>query len=324
MRQVRANAGMSLLEVLIASLILAFVVFMTIEILISGSTAVERSGITGTLEHRGRLTVHVCSNEFVSARFRLDHTNPVTALQNLNPYPIAGISGNADLGIYASNTEIRYMLAGTQDSDGLSPQSLPPSPSIKNGQIVWGYTSPLPVPSNGFRKDLACLIRFEADTVLLESAGSPPVASQPASWGAPFPALPALLSQNVNWDIDQNGVQTDTFVRGRLRQYVVAPAGHPLGGPAGTILGISTLSDNVVLKVQGGNQFNADMDASPGSGMLFRFVDKTGAIAMSGSLPGPAATSIIMTVWHGNFDDRGRAFWVRKNSETVGFRNSQN
>jgi hypothetical protein len=315
---------MSLLEVLIASLILAFVVFVTIEILISGSAAVERSGITGTLEHRGRLTVHTCANEFVSARFRLDHTNPVTALQNMNPFPVAGVSANADLGIYASNSEIRYMVAGTQDQNGLGPQSFPASPSIKNGQVVWGYNSPLPTPSGGFRMDLVCLIRFEADTVLLESAGSLAVASQPASWGAPFPVLPALLSQTVNWDIDQNGSQTDTFVRGKLRQYFVAPAGHPLGGPAGAILAVSTLSDNVVLKVQGGNQFNADMDANPGSGMLFRFVDKTGAIAMAGSFPGPTATSIIMTIWHGNFDDRGRAFWVRKNSETVGFRNLQN
>jgi hypothetical protein len=152
---------------------------------------------------------------------------------------------------------------------------------------------------------------------------------QPASWGSPFPALPvinpALDVQVLNIDIDKNGSMSDTFVHGKLRKYIVAPTGHPIltGGQTNPIT-IEGIDDDVILKVTSGNVFNGSMDGTPGSGLLFQFVDKTGAAAMTGSVPSTTATALLLTVWHGTIDDRKKDFWLRKATQTIHFRASQN
>jgi prepilin-type N-terminal cleavage/methylation domain-containing protein len=321
MKHMRKSSGLTMLEVMIASAILSVVVIITLDVLFSGTNTAVRSGLSSALEHRGRKLVSEFTNDVLDARYKLDRVNKTPSLQSANPWSVAGVSGN-ELGIYSNNTELRFIVAGNQDQSG---NALP------GGQMCWGYHSPLAtnmalVPRDlGFRQDLACYIRFEADTVLRESSGSPSVPSQPASWGSPFPPLPTLDEQILNIDVDKNGSMNDTFVHGRIRKYIVAPAGHPiLTGGQTNPLTIEGISDDVILKVSSGNTFNGSMDGTPTSGLLFQFVDKTGATAMTGSTPSSTATALVLTVWHGTLDDRKKDFWLRQASQLIHFRASQN
>lgn len=314
------RSGMTMVEVIISGAILSVVVIITLDVLFSGTNTATRSSIASGLEHRGRKLLSEFANDVLDARYKLDRVNKNPALQSANPWVVTGVGTN-ELGIYSNNTEIRFIVPGNQDQSG--------NPLI-SGQMCWGYHSPvinkaLVPPDLGFRQNLACYIRFEADTVLLESAASPAVASQPASWGSPFPPLPALDQQILNIDVDKNGSMTDTFVHGKLRKYIVAPTGHPLlaAGQTNPII-MEGIDDDVILKVTAGNQFNGSMDGTPTSGLLFQFVDKTGAAAMSGGVPSSTATALVLTVWHGSLDDRRKDFWLRKATQTIHFRASQN
>ncbi len=318
-----SNSGLTMIEVIIGSAILSVVMIITLDVVFVGTNAAVRSGITSALEHRGRKLLSEFGNDVLDARYKLDRVNKTASLQSPNSWAVPGVTGN-ELGIYSNNTEIRFIVPVTQDPAGVT---------LIPGQVAWGYRYPgsiHPVGDLGFRQDLACYIRFEADLVYRESAGSPQVLVQPASWVAPFPALPDLSNPLVtemilNIDVDKNGSMNDTFVHGKLRKYIVAPTGHPsLTAGQTDPLSVEGLDDDVILKVSSGTQFNGSMDGTAGSGLLFQFVDKSGVPAMSGTVPSSTATALVLTVWHGALDDRKKDFWLRKATQTIHFRASQN
>lgn len=316
-------SGLTMLEVILGSAILSIVMIITLDVVFVGTNAAVRSGITSTLEHRGRKLLSEFGSDVLDARYKLDRVNKTVSLQSQNPWAVPGVAGN-ELGIYSNNTEIRYIVPVTQGPTGAS---------LAAGQMAWGYRNPVPsalAGDLGFRQNLACYIRFEADRVYRESAGSPQVLVQPASWGAPFPALPDLSNpvsteRILNIDVDKNGSMNDTFVHGKIRKYIVAPSGHPsLTSTQTNPLTIEGLDDDVILKVSSGTRFDGPMDGTAGSGLLFQFVDKSGSAAMSGSVPSSTATALVLTVWHGALDDRAKDFWLRKATQTIHFRASQN
>jgi len=272
------NAGLTLIEVVIAAVILTAVVLMTLAILTTSTSAATKATLTGDLETRGRQFVDFCRNQFAWGRFR-------------DP------SGVHTLGLYSDNTEIRYQIPVNQ------------SPG---GNLEYGYTSRVGFEPAGVGR--ACAIRFEADTILKESAASPS-ATQPASM-PPLPPLPALATEIMNADLNKDRDRLDTFVRGRIRLYVVDAAGSG-------ILSRGSLGDCLVLAVTGANRFNGDMDGNASTpDLLFRYVDKNDA-AVLGPTPGSGSVAVVVTAWHGNWDDLKKGFLVRRNTEKINFRNAQ-
>ncbi|HLF92659.1 MAG TPA: hypothetical protein VJB14_04305 [Planctomycetota bacterium] len=308
------NAGVSLVEVMVASVILVAVVTISMSILFSSTRMASRATLTSDLEERGRKFTDFCKEEFLQAKF----TGQIT---------LSG-SGATNLGIdpNAYSTSIAYQMPGNVDAAGTS---------LGNGNVVFGYTSPF-TGARGFRQTLACFIRFEADTVFKESS-SAPAATQLADWGAPFPAYPALPAATVlNMDVNKDGDRTDTFVRGKVRKYVFAPfdGANPVYTANGNqcLLGKEILSDQVILRVNpsatGRFNWNVDSDASsPASQLdpLFLFVDQDGpdGVVITNANVVSQGKGMAVTIWHGNYEDDRKGFAIRKNSVTVRFRNTQ-
>src|SRR2546425_12223709 len=106
-----------------------------------------------------------------------------------------------------------------------------------------------------------CLQRYEAEEVFRESvlSTSPATASQPTlnEFVPPLPALPALTSAKtfiVNADIDKDGTRLQTFVRGKIKKYVLTAP------PNRIVESTETLDDNVILRVDPTGQFNGRVD----------------------------------------------------------------
>lgn len=306
----RKNAGVSLLEVLIASVILVAIVLIAMAILFSSTRLAARATLTSDLEERGRKFSDFCKEEFLQARFTDQITLSVSGATNL------GIDPNA------FSTSIAYQMPGNVNAAGTS---------LGNGNVVFGYTSPF-TGVRGFRETLACFIRFEADTVFKESSGAP-AATKLADWGAPFLdylTLPAATVLNI--DVNKDGDLSDTFVRGKIRKYVFAPFNGSVytANSSQCLLGKEILSDQVILSVDpsypGRYNWNVDSNASsPASQLdpLFLFVDQDGPDGvLIGNLPA-TAKGVAVTIWHGNYEDDRKGFAIRKNSTTVRFRNPQ-
>jgi hypothetical protein len=290
----RKTTGLTLLEVIIASLILMLIVLMVTGVLSSASTTATRSSITGHLEARGRQFVDGCKTEFLSAQF----TGSITCGGNVCPMGIAG-----------NNTEIRYRVPIGRDASGV---------------VKVGCFSPLSVPNNGPKAGWAYIIRFEADTVLKESVASPN-ASQPISTSSPpLPGYPPLVEQRIlNMDVNGNGNRTQTFVRGKIKKYIVAPDGDPILGVKANPIGVEGLSDDAILMVSPSGTFNGDVDGTPNSGKLFRFVDEAGLETTPYTSVGANGRGIVFIVWHGAFDELAKSFFIRKSGEQAAFRNPQ-
>lgn len=310
----RRNAGVSLVEVVIASAILAAVVLMAYVLLASSTSAAAKGSIASDLEARGRRLVDSCREEFLQARF----TGSI-ALGGAGPVAF-GIDPNR------GNTSIGFQMPGQVDASGTD---------LGLGRVVYGYRSPAP-GALGFRQGLACFLRFEADSVFKEGPGSP--AAQPvADWGAPFPPYPVLAAPVIlNADVNRDGDQLDTFVRGRIRRYVFAPfdAAHPvfLANGGACLLSVETVSDQVILRVDPGQPdlYNGNVDsdaAAPPSQLdpLFQFVDESGpdGTPVTNANVATQGRGIVVTVWHGTSEDNGKGFLIRKNAVTVRFRNTQ-
>lgn len=329
MRPMNRRAGLTLLEVLIASLIFSAVVLMAFASLMSTSTAANRGSAASEVEQRGLRFLGFCRDDFAVAQFSKT---------------IDFGSGGWALGLPSGtfNTAIAYRIPGVRNASGAP---------IAAGGMVFGYASPLPAPNTGFYQDLACVVRFEADTVLKESSSSPD-AAQAADWGSPFPAYPALVnpsssmlpSQILGMDLNQDGDRSDTFVSGKIMKYVLAPAASPLGTAhaAFAIFGVTqsklllsreALSDDVLLRIASpaAGNFLSDFEgqaSSPASALegLFRFVDATGSpdgtpvdnsnIALDGR-------GVLIVVVHGKPDSTGKGYLVRKNSLLVRFAAAQ-
>lgn len=310
----RRNAGVTLLEVLIASTLLAAVCAMAMSALFSTSrTAADGSRISD-LELRGVRLLGACKDEFPTARF----TGQIAIGSAWN----LGIPPGGKL---TFNTAVGFTKAGPADNAGAP---------------TFGYQSPLLPPNNVFSTDLACFIRFEADTVYKESDLAPD-ATQAANWGTPFPNYEPLVPTVLNLDINRDGDRSDTFVRGRIVKYIAARAGSvqatahtglvsTKAGTSSLLLSEETLSDHVVLRVasNAAGHFNGDMDTTANSGLLFGYADKTGAYNAALNTGNLADTTnggagLLITVWHGALDDSGKAFILRKNQALIRFRAPQ-
>jgi len=326
---IRRNAGLTLLEVMIASIILVSVVLMAMSSLSVSTSLASKSGASSEVEQRGVRFLAWCRDNLSSAQF----TKTITSAGSTRALGIPSTS---------YNTAVGFRVPGNRDASGAA---------TAGGAVVFGYDSLLPAPKSGFYQDLACFLRFEADTVYKESSSSPN-AAQAAAWGAPFPAYPALVnpdssslqSQILGIDVNGDGDQSDTYVRGKIVKYVIAPtgsaaatghAGFPVNGvvQSSLLLSREVLSDGVLLRVNStlAGDFLCDLDGhatSPKSAVeaLFRFVDSSGSpdgVAVDNSNVAVSGQGLLVTVAHGNPDSTGKGFIVRKNSVLLRFRSTQ-
>jgi len=142
------NAGLTLIEVAIASVILVVVVIIVMSSLFASSRAAANGSISSGLEEKSRLIVDQCRLEFLQARF----TGTVIVGGTTIP-----------LGFSDDNTSMVFRMPGTLD---------PLGNALPSGTVVTGYLSPRSDRS-GFRQDLVCVLRFEAHSVLRESSSAP-------------------------------------------------------------------------------------------------------------------------------------------------------
>ncbi len=275
----RRRSGLTLLEVIIASAILAMVLAITFQILFGSTKTASQASITGDLENRSRTLVDFCKLQFLTGKFA-------------GPAPSVG--GYAFLGIPNTTppgTEIRYQIPVDRNAEGV---------------LVYGYTYQIGTGDPaGLGK--ACILRFEATSALLESAGLA-VPPQPAAfWGLGFPAPVALGGPAVrvlNMDINKDGDRLDTFVWGKVVRYVITAGGAYESS--------EDISDRVLLRFEGG-MFYSSMT---GTERLLAFFPSTAADAIT-------ASGVLINVWHGAFDQSGKDFSTRSGAEGIRFRNRQ-
>jgi len=281
------RAGLTLLEVTIASTLVVAVAGIGLSVLLKSGTIAAKASQAGHYEAMGRRITNHCRRELLYARLS-------------GPGPSLG--GASTLGIWSNYSEVRYQVPVTPD---------------ERGKFRFGSTKNIGL-DDPTGQDRICIIRFEAETILRESAAATAAASQPAvSWGPSFPPLPALSTVRLDIDLDGNGSRADTFLCGRLQKYEVSAQG--------TFLGVESLCREVILRVEPRpNPYLYDMNR-PGSEVaepLFRFVDAHGTL-VSGSSPGTSAVAIVVTLWNGSPEDKDKRFLLRKSSEIVRFRNPQ-
>ena len=280
------RAGVTLLEMTIASTILVGVFGVGINVLLRSGSIASSGSQASHLEAVGRQVTKHCRSGFMYARLS-------------GPAPALG--GISTLGIWNNYTEVRFQVPVTPDD---------------HGKLKFGATKRIGLDDPTGENNI-CVIRFEAETILRESAAATAAASQPAaSWGASFPPLPALTTLMINLDLDGNGSKADTFLIGRIQKYEISAQG--------AFVSMESLCRGVVLRVKpGGNPYVYDMTASSAEAEpLFRFVDARGSL-VAGSSPGSAGTAIVVTVWTGVQNDNRKKYLLRKSSEIVRFRNPQ-
>jgi len=301
----KKNAGMTLIEVVIASAILVLIFYMTMDILFSAARTATDGSISSKLEERGRAYVDRCKIEFLTAKFA-----------NVN----SAISPGFQPGIFSfSYCQIGFVIPVDRDT---------------TGTIKYGYTSKVGQPDpSGVGK--YCYIRYEPYKAIRESsAAAIGYQMYPVYIPYPYPALPTLPTlgpdQNIiaNFDVNRDGDLTDTFAVGRITKYVMKPNG--------TADMTEDLSDFAIMPMAHNHPPTACyyMDSAPVQGgmdgstatsyvedMMFQYVDKGGYYVGSSGSPPANAEGIRVTVWHGSFDDRMKTFFLRKNTETIKFRN---
>lgn len=316
------KAGVTLLEVMIASLILSAVALVAFSTLFSTTSLASKGSIAAKLEERGVRFLSVCRDELSAAQFS-------------QSIALGGSPSNFSLGIPVNtpnsyNSAVGYRIPGNRDASGATSAAL---------TVVYGYASPFrrasPAVDGGFYQDLAVFLRFEAEEVLKES-GATMTPGQATNWGTPFPAFPALTVSTVTFDLNNDGDRTDTFVRGKMVKYIVAPSGSyvanahaplQLNGTVlpSNLLSLETLSDNVVLRVNSpaAGDFSADLEThgpATNSGVIFGFADPVTGVLNRTITTSPNAAGIQITIWHGDYDDTGKRFILRKNSALIHFR----
>ena len=295
----KRRSGLTLLEVLIASAILSVVVAITMVILTSGSRTASSGQLLSQLEQRGNRTLMFCRDQMSTAAY----THPTITTLGMVP------------GTF--NTAIGYQVSGPAT---VGPTGTP--------TLVFGYVDPrIPVDPvvQPVDPNLACFLRFEADTVYLESAASPKP-TQATNWVNPvlpaYPILPSsdptqLVVRTLNMDIKGNGLRTATYVSGRLMKYVVDVT-------ARVVVGREKLDDQVILCVNSNaagdfagtiNQTSAGQNIGEmRSGVpdyLFVFTDNNGTPQTG--LTGANAGGLLINLWHGCLDQDGKRFLLRNN-----------
>ena len=287
------RAGLSLIEVIIASAILCAVVAIAMNILFSGSRTAANGQLLSELEQRGNRTLAFCRDQLSTAAF----THPTYT--DLGTVPAT------------SNTALGFQVCGPATANAMGKVTLSfgyPDPRIGVNAAVQ------PVDAT-----LACFIRFEADTVYKESS-SAPNALQAADWTSPalpaYPALPStdgMIVKTLNMDINGNGSRNETFVSGKLMKYVVDEVSH-------AVVGRERLDDQVVLRVSGpgAGEFSGDMDLDGTPDYLFVFTDVAGVPNIA--LTGATAGGVLLNLWHGCVSEDGKRFLLRNNRQLIHLR----
>jgi Tfp pilus assembly protein PilV len=307
--------GTSLLEVVIASVILFLVVGITMQILHSGMTASEKASITSNLESRSTRFMSFCKEDLMPANYN-------GGIDLGTPYSL-GIPNTC------GNTAVFYRVPGNLDDNGAP---------LSAGVLQYGYMCPLAAPNSGFRPNLACVLRFEAEFVYKEDAGCPSATTMAPNWGAPFADYLDLSASERNivarMDINRDGDRDDTFVMGKIYRYILAPAGstQATANASNLRLAREPMSDQVMLRVNPSNTqlYNADFDGdatTPQSALdpLFLMVGENGpnGTPINAGNIASDGRAIMVTTWHGDFDHLKKGFVVRKNQITVKYRNLQ-
>jgi prepilin-type N-terminal cleavage/methylation domain-containing protein len=333
----KRNAGLTLVEVLIASSILVIIVMIAMGALLSSTTAATKGEVASDVEQRARRLFGVLRDDMSIAQYNGSANTTPSGTAPVLPVQMGYF------GATSYNCAIGYRIPGVRDPLGSTT-------TVPSGNMVYGYNSPLPyqlppAPNmTGFFQDLVCVIRFEADTVLKESVSSPD-ATQFTDWGTPFPPFPLLTpptpSQILNLDVNNDGDQSDTFVTGKIVKYIVtsstnttlkaANVSPPYGIPA--LLSREVLSDSALFRVGGSapGQFNADVEGHPStpsySGVLFGFVDQSGVytgtltgLPITNALVQTAGKGLLVSVWHGSPDSTGKGWILRTNKLLIRFR----
>lgn len=283
-----SKAGMTLIEVIVASAILGVVALMAMTILTTSTHLGSNGTRMSEVEQRGNRLLNYLHDELSTAQFTsASFTSPALGIVSTS-----------------NNTALVYQVTGPATGTATG-----------NMTLTAGYPAP---QTQTVDPTLACVLRFEADTVFMESAAAGPLPAQAATWTNPsnlFPTLPPLPFSNgspyiLNFDLDGNHSLNDVFVQGRIMKYIVNSAGPVM---------VEQLDGDVILKVSGSNpgQFQGDMDGDGKADLLFTYLDATGAPTATYA----TAAGIQINVWHGRPDDTGKAFILRNNKMTIHFRN---
>jgi prepilin-type N-terminal cleavage/methylation domain-containing protein len=361
----KSSSGFTLVEVMIASVILTGVVIAAFVTLFTASKMSSQGSVASDINTRGTRFLSLCRDDMAAAQYGknivLDSAGTTYQLGVTLTVP-------ADVTRKLKNTAVAYQIPGDRNNAGVR---------YAGGIVVYGYNAPFNLTTdlpndnyNKFYEDLVCYLRYEPDTVFKESTSSLDVAQLP-DWDTNanpiFPRFPALTnpsatllqSQILNIDLNGDGDRTDTYVRGKIVRYVVAPFGSPVAAahPAFAIngqlmssllLSQETVSDMVMMRVRtegpaGGpcdilftdfDKHDIDVLNQTERDMIFRFVGATGTVEdpiYSSAAPllelqptvSTNARGLLISVTHGNYDGTPNGFVVRKNRQLVRTKTNQ-
>ena len=277
------RSGTTLVEVLIASAILAGIMLLALMVMMNASSTANESTITGDLEYRGRQMLERCRAQFMTARFR--------SIDNLED----------EMGQHVNNTMIWFQV---------------PVNASNKGALRYGYSRAIGLNEEaGYGK--SCILRFEAETVIRESSAAGTTAQAVGGPATALPALPTLSEDQIrDIDINKDGDLLDTFVRGKIMQYVMA---DDL-----SLESENVFADNVVLGVASSGVFNGDVDGKTSTtDLLFYWVDGTGAVQVGQSPIDTTGRSVAISIWLGGYTDDGKSFHLRRSSEVIRLKNPQ-
>jgi hypothetical protein len=361
----KKRSGFSLLEVVIASVILVGVCIAAFATLFTATSLSSKGSAASEIETRGTRFLSLCRDDMASAQYgksvALDSTGTMYQLG-------VSLTVPSDSTMKLKNTAVAYQIPGDRNNAGVK---------YAGGVVVYGYNAPFNLGTDApatnyskFYEDLICYLRYEPETVFKESTSSLD-ASQLPDWdttGAPvFPRFPTLdnpsstnlPNQILNIDLNGDGDRTDTYVRGKIVKYIVAPFGSPAGAAhsafslngkvmSNLLLSREVISDMVMMRVRTEGPINDKCDIlftdfdkhdlnvtnQTERDMIFRFVGATGTVEdpiYSAGSPltelQPAlstnARGILISVIHGDFDGTPKGFVVRKNRQLIRTKTNQ-
>jgi Tfp pilus assembly protein PilV len=238
------RSGLSLLEVLIASVILVGVCIAAFATLFTATTLSSKGTAASEIETRGTRFLAGCRDDMAAAQYG--------GTINLGTGFALGLGVNPKTpsnGATSGYTAVAYQIPGNRTTNGTK----------KTGGLVgFGYSAPTNLPGEDddgagpltgstnyskYYEELVCYLRFEADTVFKESSSSLD-ATQSLDWDTgtqryftPYPALVNPSSSNLpnqilSKDLNGDGDMTDTYVRGKIVKYVFTPKYTPFTDPA--------------------------------------------------------------------------------------------
>jgi hypothetical protein len=288
----RKDAGMSFIEVLIASVIFVAVVSVAMSILHSTSRTAANGSLVTQLEQRASRTLTFFQDQLSTAAFVYNPVAPATL-----PTVLGIVPGT-------SNTAFGYQLCG--------PATVAPSGSTY--VMNFGYPDP---KTALFNTNLVCFIRFEADTVLQESSSGAINPTQTANWAWPtLKSYPTpLVTKVLNMELNKNnGLRSETFVRGKIMKYIVNKT-------TGATVDSERLDDMVLLRVTSTSPgaFSGDIDGDGTADPLFTFLTEAGATIPDNTTIATAAR-VQINLWHAIEDDNGKSYILRNNKLIIHLR----